>query len=47
MISEHEKMIKKLNMMENALRNYDWYQKDASIQASSIDSLMKKAIKYK
>ena len=27
--------------------NYDWYQRDTSLQATSIDSLMKKAIKYK
>jgi hypothetical protein len=33
--------------LENTLANYDWNQRDASIHASSIDSLMKKAIKYK
>jgi DNA-binding ferritin-like protein len=40
-------MSKKISIMESALANYDWYQREASIQASSIDSLMKKAIKYK
>lgn len=37
----------KLGMLENALKNYEWSSKEASIQASNIDSLLKKAMKYK
>jgi len=33
--------------LENTLINYDWNQRDVSVHASNIDSLMKKAMKYK
>ncbi len=33
--------------MERQLREYDWHDHNSSIQASSIDSLLKKAGKYK
>ncbi len=37
----------KLSMLETTLRSYEWSFKETSIQANSIDALMKKAIKYK
>jgi hypothetical protein len=33
--------------LENCLREYDWSQRETSIQGSNIDSLVKKAGKYK
>lgn len=33
--------------MESALVNFDWNQREASVHAGSIDSLMKRAVKYK
>lgn len=40
-------MQKKMSMLENTLKNYEWSYKEISIQANNIDSLMKKAVKYR
>ncbi len=40
-------MQQKLVILENCLREYDWSQRETSIQGSNIDSLVKKAGKYK
>ncbi len=37
----------KLAILENTLKNYQWSSKETSIQASNMDSLVKKAMKYK
>ena len=34
-------------MLEETIRQYEWVPKETSIQMNNIDSLMKKAIKYK
>lgn len=34
-------------MLENSLKQYEWSSRENSVQGQSIDSLMKKAIKYK
>lgn len=40
-------MKNKLSMLENSLKQYEWSSRENSVQGQSIDSLMKKAIKYK
>lgn len=47
MLKDYQQQQAKISILENTLANYDWNQRDASVYASSIDSLMKKAIKYK
>lgn len=46
-LKEYEQQRAKIGILENTLINYDWNQRQPSVQASSIDSLMKKAMKYK
>jgi hypothetical protein len=40
-------MSKKLAILESTLKNYEWSSKETSIQANNIDSLMRKAKKYR
>lgn len=46
-LKEYEQQRAKIGILESTLINYDWNQREPSVQASSIDSLMKKAMKYK
>jgi hypothetical protein len=46
-LKEYQQQLAKIGILESTLMNYDWNQREASVHASSIDSLMKKAIKYK
>ena len=47
MMRREEQMIVKMGVLEQTIRRYEWMPKETSIQMNNIDSLMKKAIKYK
>lgn len=46
-LREFQQQQAKISILESTLINYDWNQREPSVHASNIDSLMKKAIKYK
>lgn len=47
MLENYEQQRQKLLILESQLREYDWHDHNSSILAGSIDSLLKKAAKYK
>ena len=47
MVREQTLCQDRLAMLENALREYEWGGREVSMHSVSIDSLMKKAMKYR